>query len=111
MDILGNNVGEEQANNLIQLLDGSDTLQTLCGLTGTETKVDLSGRNLSASCAILVANELKVNSALICISFDGNGDNAKTVKLESSMVEVKLSGKGLGPGGALITAAFLPKMT
>ena len=72
MDILGNNVGEEQANNLIQLLDGSDTLQTLCGLTGTETELDLSGRNLSASCAILVANEVKVNRALIKLDISGN---------------------------------------
>ena len=72
MDILGNNVGEEQANNLIQLLDGSDTLQTLCGLTGTETELDLSGRNLSASCAILVANEVKVNSALRSLDISKN---------------------------------------
>ena len=92
-------------------MDASDTLTTLCGLTGTETELDLSGRNLSASCAILVANEVKFNSALMSISFDGTGDHAKTVKLESSMMEVDLSGKDLGPGGALITAAFLPKMT
>ena len=44
------------------------------------------------------------------ITFDGTGRNAKTVKLESSMVEVDLSGKGLGSGGAQIVAAFLPKM-
>ena len=72
MDILGNNVGEEQANNLIQLLDGSDTLQTLCGFTGTETELDLSGRNFSASCAILVANEVKVNSAMISLDIPNN---------------------------------------
>ena len=75
MDILGNNVGEEQANNLIQLLDGSDTLQTLCGLTGTETELDLSGRNLSASCAILVANEVKINSGMTSIVFGGDEES------------------------------------
>ena len=52
-----------------------------------------------------------VNSALTSITFNGTGSNAKTAKLESSMVEVDLSGKGLGSGGAQITAAFLPKMT
>merc|ERR1719331_1478833 len=72
LDILGNNIGEEQANNLIQILDASDTLSTLCGFTGTETELDLSNRNLSASCAILVANEVKFNSAMIKFTFSGD---------------------------------------
>ena len=72
LDILGNNIGEEQANSFIQVLDARDTLTTLCGLTGTETELDLSNRGLSASCAILVANEIKVNSALNSVNILGN---------------------------------------
>ena len=72
LGILGNNIGEEQANNLIQILDGSDTLTTLCGFTGTETELDLSGRSLSASCAILVANEVKFNSVMIKLDISNN---------------------------------------
>ena len=64
LDILGNNIGEEQANKLVQVLNASDTLKTLCGFTGTETEIDLSNRDLSASCAILVANEVKVHRLL-----------------------------------------------
>ena len=105
MDILGNNIGEEQANNLIQALDGSDTLTTLCGFTGTETELDLSGRNLSASCAILVANEVKFNSVMMKL---------KIHKLELPIQEIKtateldLSNKELNNLDAIVIAALLP---
>ena len=82
VNILGNNIGAEQANNLIQLLDASDTLTTLCGLTGTETELELSNRDLRPSCAILVANEVKVNSAMICLDISKNNidsDGAKAL--------------------------------
>ena len=88
VDILGNNIGDEQANNLIQLLDYSDKLTTLCGFTGTETELNLSNRNLSASCAILVANEVKVNRALI---------------------DLDISKNNLGSDGAKAFAEVLPK--
>ena len=118
LDILGNNIGEEQANNLIQLLDASDTLTTLCGFTGTEIELDLSGRNLSPSCAILVANEVKVNSPMVKFTLSGKYQIAMEewtdgppVTLEIDMTEVDISNKHLGVSGAIMAAAFLPKMT
>ena len=105
MDILGNNVGEEQAGNLIQLLDGSDTLQTLCGLTGTETELDLSGRNLSASCAILVANEVKVNSVMMKLKIHKHELPIQEIK---TATELDLSNKELNNLDAIVIAALLP---
>merc|ERR1711988_1839463 len=77
LNILGNNIGKEQANSLILVLDASDTLKTLCGFTGTEAELDLSNRSLSASCAILVANEVKFNSRMTHLDISGNKLTAK----------------------------------
>ena len=111
LGILGNNIGEELANNFIQILDASDTLTTLCGFTGTETELDLSGRNLSASCAILVANEVKFNSALRSFTFSGDNEKSQPATLTVDMTEADLSGKALGASGAIMAAAFLERMT
>ena len=108
MDILGNNIGEEQANQLIQLLDTSDTLKTLCGFSGTETELDLSNRGLSASCAILVANEVKVNSPMRKITW---GDGEKVYTVDASQEGLDLSIRGLQAHDAQIVAAMLPKCT
>ena len=80
LNILGNQISEEQANNLVQLLDASDTLKTLCGFSGTETALDLSKRGLSASCAILVANEIKLNSTLRTLNVANNNLGPAGVK-------------------------------
>ena len=80
MDILSNNIGEEQACNLVSILDASDKLTTLCGFTGDETELDLSKKGLSASCAVLVANEIKVNRALTSVNLSGDNLEAEGVK-------------------------------
>ena len=111
MDILGNNIGDEQANNLIQLLDNSNRLTTLCGFTGTENELNLSNRNLSASCAILVANEVKLNRALVSFIFSGDARDSKPATLTVEMTEADLSGKKLRASGAILAAAYLERMT
>ena len=78
--ILGNNIGTEQAQKLIEILDASATLTTLCGFTGAEAELDLSKRSLSPSCAVLVANEIKVNRALNSIDLSGNDIKAAGAK-------------------------------
>ena len=112
LDILGNNIGEEQANNLIQILDGSDTLTTLCGFTGTETELDLSSRNLSASCAILVANEVKFNSPMMKLTWSTYDRHFKVVAnviVDATQTELDLSRKGMAAHDAQLVAAMLPK--
>ena len=105
MDILGNNIGAEQAQKLIELLDTSATLKTLCGFTGEEVELDLSKRSLSASCAVLVANEIKVNRALTSIKIN---DYALPVNDIKTKPVLDLSNKKLKVEDAIIVAALLP---
>ena len=74
MNILGNYIGEEHACSLIGILDTSGKLTTLCRFTGNEAELDLSKKGLSAGCAVLVANEMKVNRALTFLDVSGNVD-------------------------------------
>ena len=106
MNILSNYIGADQAIKLIAIMASKPNLTTLCGFSGDETELDLSNKNLSAGCAVLVANEVKNNGALLeTITF---GDN-QAVTMKTDMTEADFSGKQLGPSGAIIVAAFLPK--
>jgi hypothetical protein len=65
VNILGNAIGVDQAQKLIEILDASCTLTTLCGFTGEETELDLSMRGLSTPCdATLLSNEAKAGGLL-----------------------------------------------
>ena len=116
MGILGHTIGTEQAQKLIEILDASTTLTTLCGFTGEEAELDLSKQSLSAGCAVLVANEIKVNRALTSFTFSGEQyydsgiKDAPAVALEASMLEIDVSNQHLGVSGAIMAAGFLPKM-
>ena len=72
MNILSNKIGTDQANQLIAILASKPNLTTLCGFSGDETKLDLSNKNLSAGCAVLVANEVKNNEALVKLDISQN---------------------------------------
>ena len=50
-------------------MESHSNLKTLCGFSGDETELDLSNKNLSAGCGVLVANEVKNNGALATITF------------------------------------------
>ena len=50
VNILSNNIGAEQANKLIKIMENHSNLKTLCGFSGDETELDLSNKNLSAGC-------------------------------------------------------------
>ena len=64
VNVLGNSIGVEQAQELIKILQARDKLTTLCGFSGDETELDLSNKNLSAGCAVLIANEISDMGAL-----------------------------------------------
>ena len=82
VNMLGSFIGDEQARNLIGIVGTSDKLKTLCGFTSNETALDLSKKGLGAGCAVLVANEMKVNRALTSINLSDNllgAEGAKSV--------------------------------
>ena len=72
MNILSNDIGAEQANALIKIMESKSNLTTLCGFSGDETELDLSKKGLTAGCAVLVANEIKNNGALTILDISNN---------------------------------------
>jgi hypothetical protein len=71
-NLLGNSIGVEQAQVLLKIKEAKPSLTTLCGLTGDETELDLSGKNLTSGCAVLLAPEIEANGALASLDMDGN---------------------------------------
>jgi hypothetical protein len=72
VNVLGNSIGVEQAQELIKNLQAKEKLTTLCGFSGDETELDLSNKNLSAGCAVLVANEISDIGALANLDIRSN---------------------------------------
>ena len=72
VNILSNDIGAEQANALIKIMESKSNLTTLCGFSGDETELDLSKKGLTAGCAVLVANEIKNNGALTSLNISNN---------------------------------------
>ena len=105
MNILGNYIGANHARSLIGFLDTSDKLTTLCGFTGNETELDLSKKGLSAGCAVLVANEMKVNRALTSVKVNDYTISVNDIRTKPVL---DLSSKKLRNEDAIIIAALLP---
>jgi hypothetical protein len=110
VNLLQNKIGSDQAEELASILKEHPTLKSLCGNRGNETKLDMRGKKMDASDAIMLAAEIVGNGAILKFTFSGD-DNSKPVTLETSMVEADFREKGLGESGAIMVAAFLPKCT
>ena len=125
LDLHSNNIGAEQANELIVIMTSKPNLKTLCGFSGDETKLDLSNKGLSAGCAVLVANEVKNNGAMVSVNMMGNKISKEQFsKLQEMMqahpalvslcgiadeaTEANLSGLGMDADDAAILTDELP---
>ena len=71
-NLLGNSIGVEQAQVLLEIKEAKPGLTTLCGLSGNETELDLSGKGLGPGCVILLALEMEANGSLSSLIFKGN---------------------------------------
>ena len=110
-NLLNNGIDAEQAQNLATVLKEHATLKSLCGNTGDETELDMSGKGIGADGAIMLVPEIAVNGALAKFTFSGMvaGKDGPPVTIETSMTEADFSNKKLGASGAIMLAAFLPK--
>jgi hypothetical protein len=109
LNVLFNDIGTEQAQALAHVLEEHVTLKSLCGNTGNETELAMSGiwnKKLGAEGAIMLAPEIADNGAMSKLTF---GDK-QVVTMTSEMPEANFSGK-LRSFDARIVAAFLPKCT
>ena len=71
-NLLNNNIGVEQAHNLATILKEHASLKSLCGNKGDETMLDMSGKNLGAEGAIMLAPEIVANGALSTLDISSN---------------------------------------
>jgi hypothetical protein len=90
VNLLQNRIGIDQANALAGILNEHPTLKSLCGNSGEETELDMSGKMSGAGDAIMLAAEIVDNGA---------------------MTSLNLSKNRLGAEGAKIIAAVLPECT
>ena len=63
--MLGNSIGEEDAKAILDVAEGKPQLTTLCGIKPEETKRDFSYKGLGFGDAMLLAFDLRKNSALV----------------------------------------------
>ena len=61
-----------QLVELIKIMESHSNLKTLCGFSGDETELDLSKKDLTAGCGVLVSNEIKNNRALAKLDISNN---------------------------------------
>ena len=72
VNFLENKIGAEQAQNLATILKDHPTLKSLCGNTGDETELDMSGKKMGADGAIMLAPEIVANGALAKLAIRNN---------------------------------------
>jgi hypothetical protein len=87
VNLLLNEIGVDQAEDLVGILKEHPTLKSLCGNKGNETELDMSGKMRGAGDAIMLVPDIIDNGALTSLSLGSNG---------------------LGIEGAKIIAAVLP---
>ena len=80
VNILNNNIGNEQAQNLIVILKEHATLKSLCGNKGDETELDMSGKKMGVEGAIMLAPEIITNGALAKFDISSNNLGAQGFK-------------------------------
>jgi hypothetical protein len=72
MDLLKNDIPMEQAKALASILKEHPTLKSLCGNSGEETELDMSGKQIGAADAIMLAPEIAGNGALSSLNLASN---------------------------------------
>jgi hypothetical protein len=103
VNLLQNNIGIDQAKALVSILKQHPTLKSLCGNSGDETELDMSGKEMEAGDAIMLATEIAGNGALSVLSLESNsllaaGGKALAEGLKDNQVitELNISSNRLG---------------
>jgi hypothetical protein len=88
MNVLKNNIPMEQVKALASVLKEHPTLKSLCGNSGEETELDMSGKNIGANGAIMLAPEIAGNGALTSLDLSSNNLGAKGGKIVAEAIKV-----------------------
>jgi Ran GTPase-activating protein (RanGAP) involved in mRNA processing and transport len=72
VNLLKNSIPMEQAKALATILKDHPTLKSLCGNSGDETELDMSGQSVGAEGAAMLAPEIADNGALTSLNLANN---------------------------------------
>jgi hypothetical protein len=75
VNLLLNDIGVDQAEDLVGILKEHPTLKSLCGNMGNETELDMSGKMRGAGDAIMLVAEIVDNGALLRLDMSDNEIN------------------------------------
>jgi hypothetical protein len=80
VNLLQNLIGIDQAKALASILKEHPTLKSLCGNSGDETELDMSGKGMDAGAAIMLVPEIVDNEALSKLNLAKNSLGAVGAK-------------------------------
>jgi hypothetical protein len=80
VNLLKNKIGVDQAKALASILKEHPTLKSLCGNSGEETELDMSGKGMDAEDAIILVPEIVDNGVLIKLDISNNCIGAEQTK-------------------------------
>jgi hypothetical protein len=78
---MGNRIGKEQLAKLQEIMRSKPNLVSLCGIADDATEADLSGLNMDADDAIVLASELIDKRALTKLDISRNNIPSEQEKL------------------------------
>ena len=91
-NLLNNDIGTKQAQNLATILKEHATLKSLCGINkGNETELDMSGKEMGADGAIMLAPEIVANGALKSLNLASNRLEAEGAKYIAEAIKGHVS--------------------
>ena len=102
VNLLQNGIGAERAQHLATIVTGHAPFTSLCGNKGNETALDMSGENLGADGAIMLAPEIVANEALTSLRMsecaiatrEAGEALGRALAKHSALKELDLSGDG-----------------
>jgi Ran GTPase-activating protein (RanGAP) involved in mRNA processing and transport len=126
VNLLKNDIGVAQAEDLVIILKDHPTLKSLCGNKGNEAALDMSGKMNGAADAIMLVAEIIDNGALSSLNLastnlgtivgwahhPGNGDEYKFMHSEDGRHQKQLpEGEQMGkPEGLIAIVNAIPDM-
>jgi hypothetical protein len=88
VNLLKNDIPMEQVKALAFILKDHPTLKSLCGNSGEETELDMSGKQIGAEGAVMLAPEIAGNGALTSLDLSSNNLGAQGGKIFAEAIKV-----------------------
>jgi hypothetical protein len=91
VNLLKNRIGIDQAQTLASILKEHPTLKSLCGNTGNETELDMSGKDIGTTTAIMLAAEIIGNGAMTSLNLASNMIRSEGAKHVAEAITVSVA--------------------